>query len=151
MQSPRVSLSLRPDRLPVRTCPTRTSRFVLPGDLFVHLLRSSARGLSVLESELAAYLSEQMAVQTGRHASPAEHRSWQRSIPALRADLIDAGLDDVEVLVEYQLPLTSKRADVVLCGRHPQTGLPSYLVVELKQWGSASRFEDSEHLVQIEG
>jgi hypothetical protein len=124
---------------------------VLPGDLSVHLLRSSVRGLSVLEGELAAYLSEQMAVQTGHRASPAEQRSWQRSIPVLRAALLDAGLDDVEVLLEYQLPLTSKRADVVLCGRHPQTGLPSYLVVELKQWSSATRFEDSEQLVQIEG
>ena len=30
----------------------------------------------------------------------------------------------VEVLVEYQLPLTSKRADVVLCGEHPRPGGP---------------------------
>src|SRR5690606_9256020 len=73
-----------------------------------------------------------------------------RSIPALRADLLDAGLGDVEVLLEYQLPLTSKRADVVLAGRHPQSGLPSYVVVELKQWGAAERFEDSDTLVTIE-
>jgi hypothetical protein len=39
---------------------------------------------------------------------------------------VQAGLDDVEVLLEYQLPLTSKRADVVLCGVHPRTGQPSY-------------------------
>ncbi|MBA2694376.1 MAG: DUF2075 domain-containing protein, partial [Actinobacteria bacterium] len=35
-------------------------------------------------------------------------------------------------------------------GRHPQTGDPSYVVVELKQWSSAERFEDSDTLVRIE-
>jgi hypothetical protein len=54
------------------------------------------------------------------------------------------------MLVEFQLPLTSKRADVVLVGRHPNTGGPSYLVVELKQWSHAERFEDSDSLVRIE-
>jgi len=54
------------------------------------------------------------------------------------------------MLFEYQLPLTSKRADVVLVGEHPKTGGPSYLVVELKQWSNAERFEDSDTLVRIE-
>ena len=68
----------------------------------------------------------------------------------MRADLVSAGLSDVEMLFEYQLPLTSKRADVVLAGQHPKTGGPSYLVVELKQWSHAERFEDSDTLVRIE-
>jgi len=123
---------------------------VLYGVLSVHLLRSSASGLSAFESSLADYLSEQMILKSGRTPNPAEQRSWSRSIPALRADLMDAGLGDVEVLLEYQLPLTSKRADVVLAGRHPQTGNPSYVIVELKQWSSAEQFEDSDTLVRIE-
>ena len=123
---------------------------MLLGDLSVHLFRSSAQELSALEATLADRLAEQMRLRGGRAPSPAEHRSWQRSIPALRADLMDAGLGDVEVLLEYQLPLTSKRADVVLAGRHPRTGLPSYVVVELKQWGAAERFEDSDTLVRVE-
>ena len=72
----------------------------------------------------ATTLAEQMTFQIGRRASPAECRSWERSLPALAADLREAGLGDVEVLVEYQLPLTSKRADVVLAGRHPRTRRP---------------------------
>lgn len=114
------------------------------------LLRSSVRGFSALEHHFAELLAEQMSIQTGHAPSPAERRSWQRSIPALRADLIDAGLHDVEMLVEYQLPLTSKRADVVLAGVHPRTGLPSYVVVELKQWSRAEAYEDSDVLVSIE-
>lgn len=122
---------------------------MLPGDLFVYLYRSSARNLSGAEANLAEYLAEQLAFRTGARASRGEMKSWRRSIPVLRDDLLDAGLGDVEVLLEYQLPLTSKRADVVLAGRHPQTGVPSYVVLELKQWSDAEQFEDSDTLVHI--
>ena len=54
------------------------------------------------------------------------------------------------MLVEYQLPLSSKRADVVLAGRHPVSGDASYVVVELKQWSAAHAFEDSDSLVEVE-
>ena len=65
--------------------PTRTSNFVLSGDLFVHLLRTSVEGLSALELRLADHLAEQMSIQTGHRPAPGEVRSWQRSLPVLRA------------------------------------------------------------------
>jgi hypothetical protein len=116
----------------------------------VTLYRTSVAGFSAIEHHFAELIAEQMTHRTGRRPSASERRSWERSIPALRADLVAAGLGDVEMLFEYQLPLTSKRADVVLAGRHPVTRGPSYLVVELKQWGHAERFEDSDTLVRIE-
>ena len=61
-------------------------------------------------------LSEQMQASSGRRPSPSEIRSWDRSLPIVAQDLIQAGLDNVEVLVEMGLPLTSKRMDVVLAG-----------------------------------
>lgn len=84
-------------------------------------------------------------------ASPAEQASWRSSLPVLARDLADAGLGRVEVLVEHTLPLTSKRADVVLAGVHPKTRKPSYIVVELKQWSRATTFEDDPHLVDVAG
>ena len=114
------------------------------------LYRQSVRGFSAVERHFADLIAEQMTIRTGRRPSPGERRSWERSIPVLCADLVSAGLSDVEMLLEYQLPLTSKRADVVLVGQHPRTGGPSYLVVELKQWSHAERFEDSDTLVRIE-
>jgi hypothetical protein len=116
----------------------------------VTLYRQSVRGFSAVEHHFADLIAEQMTIRTGSRPSPGERRSWERSIPALCADLVSAGLSDVEMLFEYQLPLTSKRADVVLVGQHPRTGGPSYLVVELKQWSHAERFEDSDTLVRIE-
>jgi hypothetical protein len=54
------------------------------------------------------------------------------------------------MLIEYQLPLTSKRADVVLAGQDRRTGGDAYLVVELKQWSHAELFEDDPGLVLVE-
>jgi len=88
-----------------------------------------------------------MAHQMNRTASPAEIRSWDASLAALAADLEQADLGGVEVLVEYQLPLSSKRVDVVLAGEHPRRGGPSYVAVELKQWTQAELFEGEPELV----
>lgn len=57
----------------------------------------------------------------------------------------------MEALVEYQLPLTSKRADVVLCGVHPHSGAPKFVVVELEQWSRARMVEDAADLCVLEG
>ena len=75
------------------------------------LLRHSAVGFAALISggTIGPSLTEQMLYHTGRRPSPAEIVSWERSLPVLAQDLIDAGLDNVEVLVEHHLPLTSKR------------------------------------------
>ena len=96
-------------------------------------------------------LAEQLLFEGGRRPSPAERRSWERSLPVLAEDLREAGLDDVDVLLEYQLPLTSQRADVVLAGTHPDTGRPSYVVVELKQWTAARVWEGDVNLVEVDG
>ena len=77
--------------------------------------------------------------------------SWSGSLPILAQDIIDAGLENVEVLLEHQLPLTSKRVDVILAGRHPRTGAPSYVVVELKQWSQAALYDRTGELVTVPG
>ncbi|WP_202925780.1 DUF2075 domain-containing protein [Goekera deserti] len=82
-----------------------------------------------------------------RSPSASEVRSWDASLGALAADLAQADLQGVEVLLEYQLPLSSKRIDVVLAGQHPRTGGPSYVVVELKQWTAATLFEGDPELI----
>ena len=112
--------------------------------------RVSAAGLHRLAAEgtLANRVADQV-LMSGHGVSPAEHRSWERSLSVLAQDLADAGLDQVEVLVEYQLPLTSRRVDAVLAGADPRTGADSFVVVELKQWSYATRYEDSDTLVDV--
>jgi uncharacterized protein len=119
----------------------------------VTLLRHSAAGFAALalEGTLGVRIGEQMIHHTGRRSAPAEVRSWERSLPVLAHDLVQAGLDRVEVLIEHHLPLTSKRADVVLAGAHPRSGRPSYVVIELKQWSAARAWDGDPELVLVDG
>ncbi|WP_330333141.1 DUF2075 domain-containing protein [Streptomyces sp. NBC_00536] len=109
------------------------------------LFRESAASLANptrLEGRLTEILTENFLHRHGYQPRSSEVRSWEHSIPALTNALVEAGLGEVEILLEYGLPLTSKRADAVLAGVHPASGEPSYVVVELKQWSEAHPEED---------
>ncbi|AWE53318.1 DUF2075 domain-containing protein [Streptomyces nigra] len=116
------------------------------------LFRASAKTVAVmaLDGSLFLHLIDQFVHMHGYRPGTSEVRSWERSLPVLTAALNDAGLGDVEMMMEYALPLNSKRADVVLAGVHPSTGEPSYVVVELKQWSEALPDEDDPTLCHVE-
>ncbi|MFE3880340.1 DNA/RNA helicase domain-containing protein [Kitasatospora sp. NPDC059146] len=116
------------------------------------LFRDSAAAVAAecISGALFLRLTDQFVRVHGYKPSSSEARSWERSIPALASALNDAGLGQVEMLLEYGLPLTSKRADAVLAGVHPKTGLPSYVVVELKQWSSAEPDDDDPSLCRVD-
>jgi hypothetical protein len=117
------------------------------------LIRRSAASLAALADtgSVAELMFEQTLYGYGPRPSPAEARSWSRSVPVLAHDLVDAGLGEVEVLLEHRLPLSSRRVDAILAGCHPSTGAPSYVVVELKQWSGADLYEDDPALVTVGG
>jgi uncharacterized protein len=119
----------------------------------VTLIRRSAAGLAALagNGSMAEFMFAEMLHGSGLRPSPSEARSWDRSIPVLARDLVEAGLGDVEVLLEHKLPLSSRRVDAILAGRHPVSGDASYVVVELKQWSGAELYEDDPGLVTIDG
>jgi hypothetical protein len=115
--------------------------------------RVSAASLvgSAMERQIAGIIADHVRATTGRSPAESERKSWRRSIPILAHDLVEAGLGQVEMLIEYRLPLTSRRADVVLAGIDRRTGEDAYVVVELKQWSQAELYEDNERLVVVEG
>lgn len=131
--------------------PTRTNHFVLPGGHLTLRYSATAFAREAPTESVVERLFEQILFQAGHRTSPAEQRSWRRSLPMLSDDLQAAGLGKVEVILEYQLPLTSQRADVVLAGAHPITQRPSYVVVELKQWSAARHWEDDPNLFDVSG
>jgi DUF2075 family protein len=72
-----------------------------------------------------------------RYQAPnSEVMAWSNSLKAMARVAERAGLHDHGVLVEYQLPLSSKRLDVLFTG-HSGAGRPMATVVELKQWDEA--------------
>lgn len=49
--------------------------------------------------------------------SPGEINSWRNSLRALSSVFQYAELKDQRILLEYQLPFTSKRLDCLICGK----------------------------------
>lgn len=62
-----------------------------------------------------------------------EIRSWRESLRAMAQIMTEGDLTDHGVILEYQLPLTSKRLDCLITG-HDVQKRDSAVVVELKQW-----------------
>lgn len=115
------------------------------------LYRSSvAAAKSAIDVDrLTDLLIEQYRYHVAANPSPSEIRAWDRSIRVLVDDLVSAGLSETEILLEYQLPLNSRRIDAIVCGAHPRTGESSYVVVELKQWSEATLVEGAEDVVRV--
>ena len=117
------------------------------------LYRASCAQLraQVFDWTLVPTIAERFRHSLGYSPPPAEVRAWERSLHAVSADLIQAHLDDVEILVEHRLPFSSKRVDVVLCGVHPRTGHASYVVIELKQWTKAWLLDGITDVCEVDG
>lgn len=102
----------------------------------------------------------------GAQPSSSELRSWENSLPALARAIrplrgVDLGIAvstsespalaldrsrPAGIALEYHLPLSGKRVDVVLTGRDRRGGATA-VVVELKQWSDAG-LED-EHATNV--
>ena len=64
-----------------------------------------------------------------------ELNSWRNSLRAVSLVFDAAGLRDHGVILEYQLPMTSKRLDCLVTGEDP-ADRPNAVILELKQWDS---------------
>jgi hypothetical protein len=78
--------------------------------------------------------------------SPGELASWRNSLRAMAQMLEYAQLRDQGVMLEYQLPLTSKRLDCLVCGRG-EAATDQAVIVELKQWEQCQA-SDADKLVR---
>jgi hypothetical protein len=77
--------------------------------------------------------------------SPSEIASWRNSLRAMALIVADAKLDDHGVMLEYQLPMNSRRLDFLVCARD-NAGRDQAVIVELKQWETCEE-SDAEDLV----
>jgi DUF2075 family protein len=69
-----------------------------------------------------------------------EIRSWQNSLRAMASAVELANLDDHGIVVELQLPLSSRRLDCMLTG-HDDADKAQAVIVELKQWEATGHSE----------
>ena len=93
----------------------------------------------IVAGTLAHKISDEFVARLHYSTGAAEYRSWENSLREMNAVLQMSALpDDVEIAVEFQIPLTSKRVDFMIAGLD-ENGQRNVVVVELKQWQQAQR------------
>jgi DUF2075 family protein len=78
---------------------------------------------------------------TGGSVGASEIGAWKESLHEMGKVLSDPGIPaDAGVAIEYQIPATSKRVDMLISGQDAQ-GRDSLIIVELKRWSSSTLTE----------
>ena len=80
----------------------------------------------------------------------AEINSWQNSLRAMAGILQYGDLLDHGVMLEYQLPLTSRRLDFMVTGKG-QANADNAVIVELKQWDKCGAADGENEVVTFVG
>lgn len=94
---------------------------------------------------IADKLTAAFKAQMGHKPIKGEQRAWHNSLTSLHFAAKRAGLSDQGVIIEYELPQTSKRLDVMFTGADAH-GADAATVIELKQWEKCEP-ADGEHVV----
>jgi len=88
----------------------------------------------VRNNRIARVVEQAFLQQLGFVPGQAELSAFQNSLNYVGNVLSDACFDnDLGVAIEYKIPQTSKRIDVLLTGRD-SLGRPTLIIIELKQW-----------------
>ena len=96
---------------------------------------------------LAGY--EDPAAMPREKRNTSEMRAWQNSLRAAHDAIVHSGdplPDSCGVMIEYKLPLTERRVDLILTGEDNQ-GNGNCVIIELKQWSDAEPVPDKPGVV----
>ncbi len=103
----------------------------------------------VMQNCVADRAAEKYASHYNRKPAPSEYRSWQNSLPILNQAFRYADLKDNKILLEYELPYSSQRIDVLLFGKSVDD-TENIVILELKQWSNDGlKDSDSEGNVLV--
>ena len=98
---------------------------------------------NVIEEEI----EKEYTLKMGRRAGEGEKRAWNNSMKFMETIVRKSGVpDDCGIMVEYNIPSTSKRIDFVIAGED-KSNEQNFVIIELKQWESA-KATDKEGLVR---
>jgi len=89
-----------------------------------------------LQNRVTGRLEDAFFTHFRYRPSPAEVNSWRNSLGKMCSVIQYAKLEDNGLVLEYQLPLSSKRLDFMITGRDAR-GAANALIIELKQWSDA--------------
>ncbi|HEX2566024.1 MAG TPA: DNA/RNA helicase domain-containing protein [Burkholderiales bacterium] len=99
-----------------------------------------------VQNRIASKLRDAFLAHYRYAPSPGEENAWRNSLRAMSQVFERGHLVDHGIVLEYQLPLTSRRLDCLVAGRDDE-GRDGAVIVELKQW-SECEATDEESIVR---
>lgn len=94
-----------------------------------------------LDQTIIDSLAQNYTVKIGK-VKESERRAWSNSLMFMYQVLEDSGIpNDMGVALEYKIPYTNNRIDVILTG-YIDESVNSAVVIELKQWSEVEQAED---------
>lgn len=99
-------------------------------------------------NEILDILNEELKLKMYKYSGKSEKESWNTSLNYMAYIISQSNIpDDATVILEYNLPMTSKRIDVILSG-YNENKLPILLLFELKQWSEVYSTSSGEDLLE---
>ena len=96
----------------------------------------------VMQNAIADRAAEKYKAHYNRNPAEPEYRSWAISLAILNNSFNYASLKDNHVLIEYELPYSSQRIDVMLFGKNSDNK-DNVVILELKQWSNNNVYESN--------
>ena len=93
--------------------------------------------LAVLENKIADQVASSFENYYRHSVNQSEFRAWQQSFNFLRNSFEHSGLRENKIIIEYELPYSTRRIDVLIFGRGKLEN-DSVVLMELKQWSNDS-------------
>jgi uncharacterized protein len=90
---------------------------------------------AVLKNQIADHIAFGYERHYKRRVAPSEYRAWQQSLNFLNNSFEYTGLTDNNLIIEYELPYSTRRIDVLIFGRDRDEA-DSVVLIELKQWSN---------------
>jgi hypothetical protein len=94
-----------------------------------------------IQNRIASKLRDAFTRQFRFAPSPGEENAWRNSLRAMSQVFERGKLSDHGVMLEYQLPLTSRRLDCLITGQDGDER-DEAVVVELKQWSECEATDE---------
>src|SRR4030042_438082 len=99
-----------------------------------------------VRNQIAQKLSDAFFYYYRYKPHPGERRSWQNSLSKMSELVQYAELLDHGIILEFQLPQSSKRLDFLICGKD-EFRSDNTVVVELKQWDICEEAEGPNEVI----
>lgn len=90
---------------------------------------------AVIQNQIADQIRLSYERYYRRGVSPSEYRAWQQSLIFLKNSFDYTGLTGNKLLVEYELPYSTRRIDALIFGRDSRE-VDGVVLIELKQWSN---------------